>query len=116
VFTIVPGERGFGMGPLQGGRFAAETAGSPARRVQVEAPHQQALREATAVTGGAFYTAAANDTLPGLFRRVLEDFRTNYILRYSPQGVARAGWHEIAITVRGRPGVTVRARKGYEGG
>lgn len=115
VFTVVPGMAGSHMGPLQGGRFGAELAGSPATRVPVDAPHQQALREATAVTGGAFYAAAVNDTLPSLFRRVLEDFRTNYILRYSPRGVTPTGWHEITVTVPGRAGSTIRARKGYEG-
>jgi hypothetical protein len=115
VFKDVRGEGGFGMGAMQGDRFGAEMAGSAGGRVRVEAPHQQAWRDAAAATGGAFYTAAANETLPVLFKRVLDDFRTNYILRYSPRGVARGGWHEIAVRVPSRRDVTVRARKGYEG-
>lgn len=115
VFAVIPGGGRFGMGALQGERFGAELAGSGPTRVPVEAPHQQALRDAVNVTGGALYAAAATDTLPNLFRRVLEDFRTNYILRYSPRGVTREGWHEIAVTVPARRDVTVRARKGYEG-
>lgn len=115
VFTLIPGQGGSNMGALQGNRFGAEIAGSGPTRIQVEAPHQQALRDAAAVTGGALYTAAANETPPSLFRRVLEDFRTTYVLRYSPRGVTQNGWHEIAVTVPGRRDVTVRARRGYEG-
>jgi VWFA-related protein len=116
VFKVVRGQRGFGMGPMQGDRFTSEMAGTGDSRERVEAPHQQAWRDAAAATGGSFYTASTNDTLPALFRRVLEDFRTNYILRYSPRGVARGGWHEITVKVPKRADVVVRARKGYEGG
>jgi hypothetical protein len=46
----------------------------------------------------------------------MEEFRTSYMLRYSPQGVAGAGWHEITVKIA-RPGkFDVRARRGYEGG
>jgi VWFA-related protein len=115
VFTVARGGGGFQMGALQGGRFGAEMAATGPTRIQVDAPHQEALRAAAGVTGGALYAASANETLPSLFRRVLDDFRTNYILRYSPRGVTRGGWHEISVAVPGRRDVTVRARKGYEG-
>ncbi len=115
VFTVVPGSGGSNMGPLQGGRFGGEVAAQAPMRVPVEVPHQQTLRDAAAVTGGAFYAATATDTLPGLFHRVLDDFRTNYILRYAPRGVERGGWHEITVTVPSRSGATVRTRRGYEG-
>ena len=115
VYTLVPGSGGSNMGPLQGNRFGAELAAQPPMRVEVKAPYEPALREAAAVTGGAFYAAAPDDTLPGLFRRVLDDFRLNYVLRYSPRGVPAGGWHAITVSVPGHAGATVRARKGYEG-
>lgn len=47
------------------------------------------------------------------FKKAFDDFRQSYVLRYSPQGVARAGWHELKVEVV-RPGKhTVRARRGY---
>ena len=47
------------------------------------------------------------------FRKAFDDFRQSYVLRYSPQGVARPGWHELKVDVV-RPGKhTVRARRGY---
>jgi len=48
------------------------------------------------------------------FKEVLDDFRSSYLLRYTPHGVTGGGWHAIDVRVS-RPGVTVRARKGYEG-
>lgn len=47
------------------------------------------------------------------FKKAFDDFRQSYVLRYSPQGVARGGWHEVKVDVA-RPGkLTVRARRGY---
>jgi hypothetical protein len=59
----------------------------------------------------------SHDGLPRAFLRALDDFRSSYVLRYSPHGVAAGGWHEIAVRVT-RPGrgYVVRARKGYVGG
>ncbi len=47
------------------------------------------------------------------FKRVFDDFRQGYVLRYRPQGVKREGWHEIAVSVPGQPKYVVRARRGY---
>jgi hypothetical protein len=49
------------------------------------------------------------------FKRIFEEFRQSYVLRYSPTGVARAGWHAIDVQVPAQKGVTIRARKGYYG-
>jgi hypothetical protein len=58
----------------------------------------------------------ALDGIEQMFLRALDDFRTSYVLRYAAEGVARAGWHEIAVRVI-KPGTRydVRARKGYGG-
>ncbi len=47
------------------------------------------------------------------FQQILDDCRSSYLLRYTPRGVTRGGWHAIDVKVT-RPGLTVRARKGYE--
>ena len=47
------------------------------------------------------------------FRKAYDDFRQSYVLRYSPRGVARGGWHDLKVEVA-RPGnFNVRARRGY---
>jgi VWFA-related protein len=64
-------------------------------------------------TGGAVYNAG--DNLTGAFQRALEEFRSSYVLHYTPAGVERVGFHTLEVKVkRGRP--EVRARRGYFGG
>jgi hypothetical protein len=46
---------------------------------------------------------------------VLDEFRQRYVVSYSPQGVARGGWHELKVAVKGRR-VSVKARAGYFAG
>jgi len=72
---------------------------------------RQIVSEAARRTGGTVHRAtdAAKD-----FAAILEDFRTSYVLQYSPRGVPAPGWHELRVRVT-RPGrYEVRARQGYE--
>lgn len=48
------------------------------------------------------------------FRKVLDDFRSSYVLHYTPRGVAAGGFHDLEVRIRGRRSVTVRARRGYQ--
>jgi hypothetical protein len=50
------------------------------------------------------------------FKRVLDDFRQSYVLRYSPAGVVSRGWHRVRVEVPAQPSYTIRARSGYFGG
>jgi Ca-activated chloride channel family protein len=90
-----------GMGPSQTPRMV---------------PNRKLLEEAVVRTGGALFEQEADGSLSGIFRKVLEDFRATYILRYTPQGVRREGWHDILVKTVRRPNLDVRARKGYQGG
>lgn len=64
-------------------------------------------------TGGTIHLAKQ---APNALADIIAEFRSSYILRYTPRGVAPAGWHELGVKVT-RPGsFKVRARKGYEGG
>lgn len=64
-------------------------------------------------TGGLLHRARnASESLA----EIVADFRSSYVLRYSPRGVPLAGWHELKVRVT-RPGsYSVRSRKGYEAG
>ena len=77
-------------------------------------PNRDWLQAAALRTGGVLYEDASR--LPATFRKVLDDFRTSYVLRYTPRGVTRAGWHDIVVNTTRRRNYDVRARKGYEGG
>jgi VWFA-related protein len=75
------------------------------------------LQEAARRTGGELYPANHFGTnVVGAFDRVFEDFRSSYVLRYTPARVAARGWHELDVKTT-RPGkLTLRARRGYFGG
>jgi hypothetical protein len=69
------------------------------------------VSEAARRTGGTVRTAtdASQD-----FAAIIEDYRTSYVLQYTPRGVLAPGWHELRVRVT-RPGrFDVRARQGYE--
>jgi len=74
-----------------------------------------ALKEAAAATGGEVRQEKPDAPVAALFKRVLDDFKASYVLRYTPAGVAPGGWHELGVGVKkGR--YAVRARRGYDGG
>lgn len=72
-----------------------------------------ALRDVAARTGGQVHWLWQD---ADVFERILDEFRSSYLLRYTPEGVERTGWHELEVKIA-RPGsFDVRARRGYEGG
>lgn len=73
-----------------------------------------ALATSAEATGGGLHKASGLSvpTLTSTFTRTFEDFRSGYVLRYTPRGVARAGWHAIEVKVPSRNYV-VRSRRGY---
>ena len=79
---------------------------------RVEMPIRE-LSAAAHATGGALQVLNVRTQLPALLRRTLEEFRTSYVLRYAPTGVASDGWHTIDVRAKGH---TVRARPGYFAG
>jgi VWFA-related protein len=78
-------------------------------------PNTGLLRDAADRTGGELIEPHITAPLPFLFDRVIDEFRTRYLLRYIPSGVAPEGWHDIVVRVKGGK-YAVRARKGYQGG
>jgi len=78
-------------------------------RVVVIDPVVQAL---AADTGGTWLMGSASGMLGTMFLQILDNFRTTYVLYYSPRGVDQGGFHTISVTVN-RPGAIVQARRGY---
>lgn len=65
-------------------------------------------------TGGQMIPQLAGGSdLGATFRRALEQFRSTYALRFVPKGVDRGGFHTLTVTVPGRNGLSIRARRGY---
>jgi tetratricopeptide (TPR) repeat protein len=88
------------------------TGGNPLYTVT---PEGSLVKSGVEATGGGWHQTVglAEPSLTNTFRRTFEDFRTSYMLRYSPRGVVRGGWHSINVTVSGPRNYTVRARRGY---
>jgi VWFA-related protein len=71
------------------------------------------VKDAAGRTGGSMHNSMFGDPAVREFRTILDEFRTSYVLRYSPRGVARDGWHAVVVDVPAMHGVTVHARSGY---
>jgi Ca-activated chloride channel family protein len=63
-------------------------------------------------TGGIVTAVKPGETLSSKFRRMIQDFRSSYVLYFTPRGVERGGAHTLEVRVN-RAGVDVRARRGY---
>ena len=90
-------------------RSASPFARSPGRPpITIGRMYDQLARE----TGGTVVTTAPGENLASTFRRTLADFRSSYVLFFTPQGVDRSGSHTIDVRVK-QEGAEVRARRGY---
>jgi VWFA-related protein len=68
--------------------------------------------DSIAIDSGGFSIKGSNDLAAGL-RRIAEESRSYYLLGYQPARPVRDGkFHRIQVRVR-RPGLEVRARRGY---
>ena len=74
-------------------------------------PPLKALSEAT---GGRVIDVDSSAQIAEEFHSVLEDFRSRYVLTFTPAGVPPGGFHRLNIGVRDRS-VKVTARPGYFG-
>jgi hypothetical protein len=47
------------------------------------------------------------------FKRVFDEFKQSYVLRFTPRDVPASGWHELSVSTPRKPDYTIRARPGY---
>ena len=67
------------------------------------------------IGGGRRWFAKSPRDLRELFGKALNELRARYLLTYSATGVARDGWHDVKVTLKGARG-EVTARPGYFAG
>jgi len=65
-----------------------------------------------AETGGMVTAVKAGESVSSKFRRMLQDFRSSYVLYFTPTGVEPKGAHTLDVRLK-RGGADVRARRGY---
>jgi VWFA-related protein len=81
----------------------------------IGAPIAQVFLQLTSETGGRVLQPSRDDTLPGTFAQVLDEFRSTYALSFAPKGVQTSGQHKLEVKVKRRGDFEIRARKGYVG-
>ena len=67
-----------------------------------------------AETGGVVTIQEPRQDLTATFRKALDEFRSSYVLRFSPT-VTAPGFHTLEVSVPSRPKAALRARRGYWG-
>ncbi|MEJ2110321.1 MAG: VWA domain-containing protein [Acidobacteriota bacterium] len=70
------------------------------------------LRNLTELTGGTLFEVESTRDLASIFLDTLSEFRSRYMLAYTPKGVPESGWHELEVRVH-RPSAKIRTRPGY---
>lgn len=75
---------------------------------------ENALTTLSQWTGGKIFFPEVGPALHSVFREILSDLRTQYLLGYYPRGVppSKDRFHRVSLKVR-KPGYTVSARNGY---
>jgi Ca-activated chloride channel homolog len=73
------------------------------------------LEDLSKLTGGGLLNIESTKDLSATFLRILEEFRSRYLVSFSPSGVSKDGWHRLDVRLKGRRG-TVKARAGYLAG
>ena len=63
-------------------------------------------------TGGEVLYASTSGDLPAVFKRIVQDFKSRYLLTFTPTTTLQRGWHSLDVKLKRRAG-TVLARPGY---
>jgi len=79
-----------------------------------EVRRSEGLKLLAEATGGQVMTIKSSRELRGTFERILAEFRSRYVLAFTPEGVEPGGFHRLEISVPRRR-ATVKARAGYVG-
>jgi VWFA-related protein len=94
---------------------AAKRSDVVAYAVSVRSPIKpEFLRDLTSQSGGRLFEVEKSEDLKSTFVGILDEFRHRYLVSYTPQGVARDGWHKLDVRVKRK--ATVKARPGYLAG
>jgi len=74
------------------------------------------LERAAETTGGTTARERVTRSAARLFERVINEFKTGYLLWFKPDEDGAPGWHTIDVTVPTAPTFRIRARRGYVAG
>lgn len=96
------------------GYLADFTSGVQARLENVAgaAFKEPFVERLAAESGGSVLSAEGSGDLRDTFEKIVAEFRSRYVLTYTPRRVEASGWHPLQVTIKGRSG-RVTARRGY---
>jgi VWFA-related protein len=106
VAMVLPGNA-----PVLSGFTTAQQMMSSLKMSLMAQPYDGFLQSLASATGGSVVRTNAESDLSAVFRQILEEFRSAYVLLYDAKGVER-GYHELQVKLK-RDGVSVSARRGY---
>jgi VWFA-related protein len=93
---------------------ALRLTGPGAVSAELQSGPMRVLADVAAETGGLVIPVRqSGPDLSATFRRALEEFRSSYVLHFTPRGVDRTGLHTLGVKVRRSATLTVRARRSY---
>lgn len=76
-------------------------------------PHESPLAHLARTSGGAYFVATDAASTDAAITQLLDELRHQHVIAF--EASSRQGWRSVELKVR-RPGLTVRARGGYQGG
>jgi VWFA-related protein len=121
VYAVVVDTNGTGRAGMMSQRIANSAQGKLNHRsgIELSPPRVRSvvastpfLQELSEITGGDVFRTDRTSELRDAFSRILKEFRTRYLLTYTPSGVDTPGWHSIEVKLKDKKG-KVRARRGY---
>jgi Ca-activated chloride channel homolog len=75
---------------------------------------ERRMEEFALQTGGAVYIPRTVEDLDTAFQQIAADLAQQYILNYYPSAEKRDGrYHLLSVRVKAKPGLRIRARKGF---
>jgi VWFA-related protein len=80
--------------------------------VRIDEGASALLRRVTSATGGRILDRSSASRLSQSFIAILDEFRSRYVLTYTPAGVAPKGWHRLDVRLKDRPEKVI-VREGY---
>src|SRR5262249_54855179 len=57
------------------------------------------LQELADRSGGRLFNLSRGESIPAVLKNLIDEFRTRFVLRFVPTGVAEKGWHSLSVTV-----------------
>jgi Ca-activated chloride channel family protein len=80
--------------------------------ISAGAPKRNVLDDLADASGGDLIRIESTREMTAALQKLMHEFRQRYLLSFTPDGVARGGWHTLEVRVK-RRGLTVKARAGY---